>query len=364
MEQLSNTSNEPAPPTLSICISTLNRAEFLRATLAKIIPQITNGCEVLVVDNASTDNTQDVVTDFTRGDSRLRYIRQRDDLGLDGNFDRAVELARGDYCWLMSDDDLFKPGAIAAVLKVLATSPSAVLVNYEFRDFTMESVLQERVLDFDTDRSYGPWELDRMFVELGDFVRYIGALIIRRSLWLSRQRNLYIGSYYDFVGMIYQERLPQSVHVIAAPYLSYRCGNRYTFSEQLMEIVLAKWPSLVASLPLAESSKRKVDSAHPWKHPAELLFWRGSGYYSYLDYKRWIRPQLHSWSERLIPLICARLPGLLVNALMAAHLTSRRGKWRQLDGLKLAMLKASPFYFRSRHLHKRPPTPAPSATLG
>jgi abequosyltransferase len=349
------------PPKLSICISTLNRADFLRATLNQILPQLTDQCEVLVVDNASVDNTPHVVAELTH--DRLRCIRKEDNKGLDGNFDRAIELARGDYCWLTSDDDLFHPGAVAAVLAAIADEPSAVLVNYEFRDFSMSKVLQERVLDLDADRVYGPWELDRMFVELGDFVRYIGALVMRRTLWLERQRNLYIGSYYGFVGMLYQERLPRGAYVIAQPYVSYRYGNEGTYSEQLMEIVFAKWPSLVASLPLAERSKCALASAQPWRHIHELFFWRGNGRYSYGQYRRWIRPQLHSRSARVLPLVCAVLPRLLVNALLALYLAARRNRLRQMDGLKLAMLEASPFHFRTRTPRKRAQTPTPTPTM-
>lgn len=347
-------------PKLSICISTLNRADFLRITLGKILPQLTDQCEVLVVDNASTDNTPHVVAELMRRDGRLRYVRKETNLGMDGNFDRAVELARGDYCWLTSDDDVFKPGAVAAVLGALAEEPSAVLVNYEFRDFDLSELLQERVLDLDADRQYGPWELERMFVELGDFVRYIGALIMRRTVWLARQRHLYIGSFYGFVGMLYQERFPRAVHVIAEPYVIYRFGNDGTYSEQLMEIVLVKWPSLVASLPICASAKRTLDSAQPWKHPYELLFWRGNGRYAYSQYKRWIRPQLPRRSARLIPLACALLPRFVANSILVSHYSVRRARLRQMDGLKLAWLKTTPFYLGSRGVRKRAGMTAPA----
>lgn len=341
MESTSEPVPNERPPRLSICISTLNRAEFLRATLARILPQLTDECEVLVVDNASSDNTPSVMIELTRRDHRLRYVRQETNLGLDGNFDRAVELARGDYCWLTSDDDYFRPGAVAAVLQALADEPSAVLVNYEFRNFEMSELIQERVLDLHKDRIYGPWELERMFVELGDFVRYIGAHIMRRTVWLARQRQLYIGSYYNFVGMLYQERLPRSVYVIAEPYVIYRYGNEGTYAEQLVEIVLAKWPSLIASLPVSDAAKRGLDSAQPWKHPFQLLFWRGWGRYSYTLYKRWVRPQLSRRSARVLPLACALVPCAVANVMLTFLWSLRRSKLRQLDGLYLAILKAN-----------------------
>lgn len=341
------------PPRLSICISTLNRAEFLRATIAKIAPQLTDRCELLVVDNASTDNTPLVMAELARRHERVRYVRQETNLGLDGNFDRAVSLASGDYCWLTSDDDLFKPGAVAAVLGALSGEPSAVLVNYEFRNFDMSEVLQERVLDAERDRVYGPWELDRMFIELGDFVRYIGAIVMRRTVWLARQRQLHIGSFYNFVGMLYQERLPRGAYVIAEPYIIYRYGNEGTYAEELPEIVLAKWPSLIASLPVSDAAQRALDSAQPWEHPFELLFWRGWGRYSYRLYKRWIRPRLTRRSARVLPFVCAVTPCAVANAMLAFHWSLRRAKLRQLDGLKLAILKSSPFYIGSWSVRSR-----------
>jgi abequosyltransferase len=344
---------EPAQPKLSICISTLNRANFLRETLEAILPQLTAECEVVVVDNASVDSTASVGAEMMRRSDRVRYIRKETNNGMDRNFDRAVELSGGEYAWLMPDDDLLKPGAVAAVLEALHQQPSLVLVNYEFRDLSLSKVLQERVLDFDSDRTYGAWELDRLFVELRDFIRYIGAVVISRAVWLSRQRELYIGSYYDFVGMIFQERLPRSVYVIAQPCVSFRSGNEGTYASKIMEIVLAKWPSLVASLPLADSSKRKLHSAQPWRHFYELLFWRGSGFYSYDQYRRWIRPQLDSATEKFIPVVSALVPCALANLMLTLYLCAHRGKLYQMQGLQLNVLRASPFHFR--HWQRRGP---------
>ena len=345
--------DRPAPR-LSICVSTLNRASFLRATVENFIPQLTDECELLVVDNASTDDTPRVMSELAQRCKRVRYVRKDTNNGLDSNFDRAVELARGDYCWLMSDDDLVKLGAVAAVLDALRADPSAVLVNYEFRDLSMSKILQDRVLDFSADRIYGAWELDRMFVELGDSVRYIGVLVMKREIWLARRRELHFGSCYAFVGMFYQERFPRSVHVITKPYVSYRLaydGSGY-FREQLMEVMLAKWPSLIASLPLSDAAKSKLDSAQPWKHFFELLFWRGIGVYTFGEYRRWLRPQLRRVKDRWIPTLCAALPSSCANLLLWLYLTPRRGTLRQMRGLQLALLEASPLHFRNWWSHR------------
>jgi abequosyltransferase len=345
------------PPKLSICISTLNRAKFLRTVLDSIIPQLTDECEVVVVDNASVDHTAQLFSEPPYSDSRVRYLRMETNNGLDRNFDRAVELAKGEYCWLMPDDDLLKPGAVAALLAALQSAPSAVLVNYEFRDFELAEVLQTRVLDFDQDRVYGPWELERMFVELGDFIRYIGAVAIKRNIWLGRRRDFYDGSVYAFVGIVYQEPFPGPVHVIAEPYVSYRFGNVKTFDPLVMEVALAKWPSLIASLPFAESSKRKLHSAHPWRHPYQLLYWRGNGHYSYSHYRRWVRHQIRSIGEKAIAVACAIFPRVLANLLLVACLSTRGRKLRQLSGYQLAALRKSRFYLFNWRFGKQPSIP-------
>jgi abequosyltransferase len=339
----------PRPrPRLAICISTFNRADFVGATLDSIIPQLTADCELVVLDNASSDGTDRVVAERALRTNRLRYVRNEVNRGIDGNFDRAIEVANAEYCWPMPDDDLVNPGAVAAVLKVLSEEePSLVLLNYEFRDFTLRQVWQRRVLDFDADRIYGPWERDRMFVELGDFVRYIGAMVMSRELWLARRREHYWGSYYAFVAMIFQEPLPRNVYVVATSCVSYRAGNENTFAPKIMEIVLTKWPSLVAALPVSAAAKRTMHSAEPWKHSYELLFWRGRGIYTMSDYRQWVRPQLRLLRQRIKALAIAALPALVANSLLIIYLSLRPGELRQMQGLQLGLLKINPFNWRN-----------------
>ena len=102
-------------PILSICIATYNRAGFIGETLDSIIAQMDDDVEILVVDGASTDNTEGIMREYTQKESRIRYVRLSAKGGVDQDYDKSVELARGEFCWLFTDDDLLKPGAVAAV---------------------------------------------------------------------------------------------------------------------------------------------------------------------------------------------------------------------------------------------------------
>lgn len=333
----------PSKVRLSICIGTFNRAALLGATLQSVLTQVTEECEIVVSDNASTDKTEEVVAEYGRRTDRLRYFRQATNVGLDKNFDHTVELAQGEYCWLVSDDDLVKPGAVKRVLDALRSSPSLVVVNIEYMDFSMSKLVQRRATEFDSDRVYSPDDMDRLFSEIDqDVIMYIGSTVIRREIWLSRERARYYDTLFIQAGIIFQKKLPGETLAIAEPLISYRLGNAQ-FTSKLPEIVYRIWPTLVESLAVSESAKRKASRAQPWRNPQWLLVLRGWGFYSLEEYRRWIRPRLTSMHDRFISMSVALLPGTLVNASLLVYFSVRgdRGRWVQT-------MKRSRFYCWSR----------------
>jgi Glycosyl transferase family 2 len=87
----------------TIGIPTYNRADFLRKSLKAACDQTSNDVEVLVSDNASTDETAEVVRSFG---GRVRYHRNPENIGMWPNFVQLAEMASGDYFSFLQDDDL------------------------------------------------------------------------------------------------------------------------------------------------------------------------------------------------------------------------------------------------------------------
>jgi glycosyltransferase involved in cell wall biosynthesis len=112
---------------------TYNRAETLRETLDSLLPQAADHpeIEVLVSDNASTDNTGEVVGEYQARYPRLRYWRNATNVGFDGNVVACIENAAGEYVAFCSDDDLAPPDLLAGLLKdLLETRPVAAYINH------------------------------------------------------------------------------------------------------------------------------------------------------------------------------------------------------------------------------------------
>jgi glycosyltransferase involved in cell wall biosynthesis len=92
-------------PEISVIIPTYNRAQLLRKAIESVLAQEGVDFEVVISDNCSDDGTPEVVAQFLH-DPRVRYSRNERNLGMVGNWKKAIfELARAEWFVLMSDDD-------------------------------------------------------------------------------------------------------------------------------------------------------------------------------------------------------------------------------------------------------------------
>lgn len=127
---------ESQAPLLSICIPTCNRAGFLQVMLQALLPQVrqcSDEVEVWVLDNASTDQTDQVLAD-SADLGPFRIHRQAQNSGPTRNIVRGpATLARGRYVWVLGDHNLLRPGALGRVIECLKSHPEHQLFYVNFR---------------------------------------------------------------------------------------------------------------------------------------------------------------------------------------------------------------------------------------
>lgn len=103
-------------PSVTIAIPTYNRGDkYLKESLDSSLGQTYSNIEILISDNCSTDNTPEVIGSYK--DSRIRYFRQKRNLGQRGNMNFLLQQAKGDYFLMLHDDDSIDSDFIETCIK-------------------------------------------------------------------------------------------------------------------------------------------------------------------------------------------------------------------------------------------------------
>lgn len=113
-------------PFITIAIPTFNRAAWLRGCLVSALGQTYQNFEVLVSDNASTDETSELLKEFV--DLRIRVVRQKTNIGLIGNWNASLAAAKGRYVVFVSDDDRIAPWMLERCIALIKRAPEIPIV--------------------------------------------------------------------------------------------------------------------------------------------------------------------------------------------------------------------------------------------
>lgn len=116
-------------PLVCICIPAYNAEATIRGTLSSVLKQTYPNFRVLVLDNASTDRTVEIVESFR--DERVIVHRSETNVGAGNNFNRCIELAGGKYTGIFHADEVYEPDMVAAEVEVLEGAPEVGAVFTE-----------------------------------------------------------------------------------------------------------------------------------------------------------------------------------------------------------------------------------------
>ena len=127
MKSLNPASSDGADgPLVTMAVPTFNRASLLKDCVLSILTQSYENFEVVVSDNASTDETQKVLSEFH--DARLRVVTQKDNIGQIPNWNACLAEAKGDYIVFVSDDDRIAPWLLERCISLVKCEPQLLIV--------------------------------------------------------------------------------------------------------------------------------------------------------------------------------------------------------------------------------------------
>lgn len=223
---------------ISICIPTYNRASSLKIIMPELISTIKEyNFEILIVDNASSDDTKEVVDDFKKIYNTITYHRQDENVGADKNFEAALRLSKSKYAWLLGDTNLICKDELYTVLNILQTGGhAAVLVNSDNRVKNVPS---------------------QVFTDPTLLLKYIGwhitllcSIIFSKSLIENASFKRYYNSNFIQTGIVFE-------YLVTNPATSYwHSGNaimglrkRSGWVNDALLVFAQRWTLFVLSLP-------------------------------------------------------------------------------------------------------------------
>jgi glycosyltransferase involved in cell wall biosynthesis len=143
-------------PHISIILPSYNSAHFLPRTIESVLQQDFSDFELLVLDNASSDGTPDVVSHYA--DPRIRSVRHAVNLGMVGNINHGIEHARGRLGIILCADDHWAPGFLSRSVERQAARPGLTFTNSLVRQRGLDTVFCNVFHGHDVIR---PWRLAR-----------------------------------------------------------------------------------------------------------------------------------------------------------------------------------------------------------
>jgi glycosyltransferase involved in cell wall biosynthesis len=111
-----------------------NGEKYLAEAIEAHLNQTYSDFELILTDNASTDLTEEICRSYAAKDSRVKYYRNPQNLGVAGNFRRGFELAVGGYFRWSPSDDLVSPNLLQRAVEILAHDPSIFVENLHLLD--------------------------------------------------------------------------------------------------------------------------------------------------------------------------------------------------------------------------------------
>ena len=112
-------------PRISVLLTSYNREEFIAEAIESVLAQSLTDFELVICDDQSRDGTVDIVNDYARRDSRIRFSINERNLGDYGNRRQAASLARGRFLKYHDSDDVMYPHCLTAMVEPLDAEPRA-----------------------------------------------------------------------------------------------------------------------------------------------------------------------------------------------------------------------------------------------
>jgi len=214
---------------LTIGIPVHNGSKYIKDTINSIIEQIDdinrNEIEILISDNASIDETPEIIKKYVEKYPNLfSYFRNNENVGADRNIDNIFKKAKGNFVWICGDDDEIITGQLKNVLEKIKNNKEmgVFFANARMYNQDMTKILQEQVLEVNE----GVYNPDQYYNYVGPTAALISTIIVRRESWpFNEEINKYTKPNWATLYKIYFSLRSGKAYLISQPCVKYRGGS-------------------------------------------------------------------------------------------------------------------------------------------
>jgi len=197
-------------PRLSICIPTYNFGNYIGQTLDSIFNQPADNLEVIIGDGGSSDNTSSVIAKYIKVHPNIKYHNFGSKGGIDVDIAKTIDLASGDFIWLLSADDVLTDNSIMKLLSYLSSDISIYLLDRIDCDKSLFPLNSRHWLK-DNDHNIYNFSISsdlRCYLNkslgLGALFSYMSSIVVKRESWVSSVApEIFYGSNYAHVATLF-----------------------------------------------------------------------------------------------------------------------------------------------------------------
>lgn len=236
---------------ITVIIPTYNRAHCISESIDSVIAQTYENFELLIIDDKSTDNTKDIILEYSKNDSRIKYIKNNRTKGVSGARNTGIDNINGEYVAFLDSDDYWNKDHLSTSISILKKYNK--LVSFTYWYFKVDNQLIEGCAACDNESNtfaaaeeLKAKEYDDCFIFSNNFFEYalrtsfycyhLNTMLIKKEILLAAgylNENISVGEDDDLTLRILQEH---EFCLIRKTYYYYNIGNEdslYSFADRI-----------------------------------------------------------------------------------------------------------------------------------
>ena len=207
---------------LTIALPVYNGAKTLQRLLDSLHSQQNQLVEIILLNNASTDNTEELAYQAIESGLEINYIKQLANVGADKNFLDAVSNAKGKYVWIIGDDDYLPEFAVKTALNIIRENLDCVAFITEFSLGKNNEIWKKKFIGIEKNiKLNSAIELVRL---AGLDFNFLSCVIHKRDSFLQIEASKYFNTYWLQLGVFLEYIENENVFLISQP-LVVNAGN-------------------------------------------------------------------------------------------------------------------------------------------